>query len=556
MNFNWIMQSQKFYLKKFTCFLLFLCSAFSSLYSFAQPDKKSDVDVPSIQLNSAPVNIDGVSLFNIVGISSFPAEMRARTISNRIERAAGKADISADSILIEETEHSERIFAANEFIMNVYDPDADAEGISRKLFAQIIKQKITLTINSWRHDRSKPVVLSNILHASLALVVMTVLLFILLWLIRRINRRIQNRIKARVENMEAKTFRLIKSEQLWKALNVLFRTIKAVIIILIVSFTINYILSLFPWTRNAGIYLMNIFLHPFVSIWQSMIAFLPNLGFLVVIFLITRYIFKLIKMLFTGIRDGGIHINNFDAEWAIPTFRILRMFLIAFAVIVAYPYIPGSESSAFKGVTVFIGILFSLGSSSFISNLIAGYSMTYRRAFKIGDRIKVDNIIGYVEEQKLLTTRMRSFKNEEIIIPNSTLLNSSIINYNVLAKNPGVIVHATIGIGYETPWRHVDAMLKEAADRTEGLLKDPPPYVLKHLLGDFAVQYEINAYCNEVNRMHFYYSNLIQNILDVFNENNVQIMTPAYEGDPEIPKVVAGDMWNPPLAKRQTGNNT
>jgi small-conductance mechanosensitive channel len=174
--------------------------------------------------------------------------------------------------------------------------------------------------------------------------------------------------------------------------------------------------------------------------------------------------------------------------------------------------------------------------------------MTYRGAFKTGDRIKVDDIVGFVEEQKLLVTRVRSLKNEEIVIPNSVLLNSNIVNYSTKAKEKGLILHTTVGIGYETPWRQVDAMLKLAADRTESLLKQPPPFVLQKSLGDFAVTYEINVYCNDANKMPFLYTALHQNILDVFNENNVQIMTPAYEGDPEIPKVVPRDKWETPLA--------
>jgi len=142
-----------------------------------------------------------------------------------------------------------------------------------------------------------------------------------------------------------------------------------------------------------------------------------------------------------------------------------------------------------------------------------------------------------------------SLKNEEIVIPNTTMLSSNIVNYSAKAKDKGLILHTSVGIGYETPWRQVDAMLKLAADRTEGLLKNPPPFVLKKSLGDFAVTYEINVYCDDVSRMPMYYSILHQNILDVFNENNVQIMTPAYEGDPEIPKVVPKDQWDIPLAK-------
>jgi small-conductance mechanosensitive channel len=284
---------------------------------------------------------------------------------------------------------------------------------------------------------------------------------------------------------------------------------------------------------------------------NGILHFLPSLAFLIVIFLATRYFLKLIKLFFTGLLQGGIVIHNFYPDWAMPTFRILRTLIIAFAVVIAYPYIPGSSSSAFKGVSVFMGLLLSLGSSSFISNVIAGYSLTYRRAFKKGDRIKVNDSDGFVEEQSLLVTRLRSIKDEEIIIPNTVLINSSIINYTSRAIELGLILHTVVGIGYETPWRQVDAMLKLAADRTEGLLKDPPPFVLKLSLGDFAVNYEINVFCNDVSRMHLYYNALHQNILDVFNENHVQIMTPAYVMDPAEPKVVPEDQWNAPVVVKR-----
>src|SRR5262249_44206022 len=175
--------------------------------------------------------------------------------------------------------------------------------------------------------------------------------------------------------------------------------------------------------------------------------------------------------------------------------------LIAFGLIVAYPYIPGSESAAFKGVSVFIGIIFSLGSSTAMANLIAGYMLTYRRAFKIGDRVKIGDVVGEVLEMRLQATHLRSFKNEEVVIPNSQSLGSHVLNYSSLAPANGLILHTEIGIGYETPWRQVEAMLLMAAGRTAGILQDPRPFVLERNLGDFAVTYELNAYCRSANAM-------------------------------------------------------
>lgn len=226
-----------------------------------------------------------------------------------------------------------------------------------------------------------------------------------------------------------------------------------------------------------------------------------------------------------------------------PTYRLVRLVVIIFAVVMAYPHIPGSGSEAFKGIGVLLGLMISLGSTSIIGNIIAGYSLTYRSPFKIGDRIQINDIVGEVTDIKVLTTRLRSLKNEEVVVPNTTVLNGEVINYTTLAKEHGLIVHTIVGIGYETPWRQVEAMLKQAADRTSGLLKQPKPFVLQKELGDYAVNYEINAYCSDPRNLMQIYSALHRNIQDIFNEYGVAIMTPSYMADPEDPKVVPKDQW-------------
>ena len=221
----------------------------------------------------------------------------------------------------------------------------------------------------------------------------------------------------------------------------------------------------------------------------------------------------------------------------------MRIFVIAFALVVAYPYIPGSQSDAFKGISLFLGVVVSLGSSSVIGNIIAGYTMVYRRAFREGDRVKIDNHVGDVTERRLLVTHLRTTKNEDVVIPNSLILNNSIVNYSTLARENKLILHTTVGIGYETPWRQVEAMLLQAAANTEGLLKEPQPFVLQKVLGSFDVSYELNVYCGDAQAMNRLYTLLNRNILDQFNEYGVQIMTPAYESDPNDLKVVPRDQW-------------
>jgi small-conductance mechanosensitive channel len=215
--------------------------------------------------------------------------------------------------------------------------------------------------------------------------------------------------------------------------------------------------------------------------------------------------------------------------------------IILFAVVVAYPYIPGSGTAAFQGVTIFLGVLLSFGSSSVISNLLAGLFVIYRRSVNLGDLIGIGGVIGRIEAVNLLETDLRTPKNELVSVPNSQLLGSQLTNYTRYGNGGGLIVHSTVGIGYEEPQRKIEAMLIEAARRTRGVESDPMPFVLRTALADFAVNYEINAYARHVDALPKLQSDLNANILDVFNERKVQIMTPAYERDPEEPKIAPMD---------------
>ena len=510
----------------------------------------SDVDPAQLQDEAfrAPVNVDGYELFHVRGVSSYPAISRARTIESRITKVASDSRIHVDSIKMLPFEDRIMIVADQQLIINVYQEDADMETASKEVLANLVLSKIKESIRRYRYERTPAFLNANMRKALIASGILFLSLGIFIFIFRKLNLWFKSRIKSKIDRLENVSFKLIQSEQLLAILHFLYRVVRLVIVLFITLFFVDYILGLFPRTRQMARYIFDLLVSPLEKMALSFVEALPSLVFLLIIFVLTQYIIKLIRLFFHGIDLGEIRISNFDAEWAMPTFRIIKLLVIIFALVIAYPYIPSSSSNAFQGISVFLGVLFSLGSSSFIANIIAGYSMTYRRAFKKGDRIQVDDFMGFVLEQTLMVTRLRSVKNEEIIIPNSTLLNSNIKNYTQAAKERGIILHTSVGIGYETPWRLVEAMLLEAVARTNGLLKDPPPYVLHKGLGDFAVTYEINAYCDDPVNMYFMYTDLHRNILDVFNENNIQIMTPAYEGDPEVPKVVPKDQWNTPLA--------
>jgi small-conductance mechanosensitive channel len=314
-------------------------------------------------------------------------------------------------------------------------------------------------------------------------------------------------------------------------------------VVVMIFVYLRYALGLFPWTRGTANRLVAIALDPLRTMGVGILAFIPNLAFLLILFLVARYVLKLMRLFFDSVASGTVRLHNFDREWAWPTYKIIRLFVIAFAVVVAYPYVPGSDTDAFKGISIFLGVILSLGSSSIIGNIISGFGMTYRRTFRTGDIVRIGGNVGEVQEMRLLVTHLRTPKNEEVIVPNSAILNGEVVNYSTMAKQRGLILHTTVGIGYETSWRQVESMLIEAAARTPGLLRDRLPFVHETSLGDFFVTYEINVYCDTPERMRHIYAELHRNILDVFNEYGVQIMTPAYEGDPEQRKVVPKDRW-------------
>ena len=490
-----------------------------------------------------PVTLDGEVLFQVRGLPAYPAAERALTIRKRLATVGADPSISLEVLKIVDMEDRTRIMAGDNLIVGFVDADASAEAVPRNILAERALARIKTAIAEYRAARTSRVLLINTGYALVATIVLALLLLVFSRAFSRLDALAERRLKFQIERLESRSYQLIQAQQLIKALHGLLRFLGVLAVLAVLYIYLNLVLSLYPWTRPLAARLFNIFFDPVNSLIVGFLDILPNLVFIAILALVTRYVLKLTRLYFAGVEHGTITLAKFDQDWAVPTYKIARLIIIAFAVIIAYPHIPGSDSEAFKGVSIFIGLMFSLGSSSVIANLIAGYAMIYRRAFKIGDRVMIKDLIGDVSDIRLMVTHLRTIKNEEIVVPNSEILNSSVMNYSTLASSRGLILHTTVGIGYETPWRQVEAMLRLAAERTPGLLKQPAPFILQKTLGDFAVTYELNAYCDDAHKMARLYTAMHQNILDIFNEHGVQIMTPAYEGDPEAPKVVAKDQW-------------
>ncbi len=503
-------------------------------------------------LETAPVKLDGKILFRVRGVTAYPAETRAKEISGRIRAFARDETLSPQQLRVVESADRSEIYAGERFLLAVVDADARLAGVERPLLAEVGMRRIADAVKKYRRDRDPGVLLNSTLYALVATALFAVFLFVLRWIFRRFDSMVERRIKTKLQGLETVSQRFLKAEQLWGAFRQGLRTTRIVFVLAGVYLYLEFVLNLYPWTRPFAEGMISLLLDPLYAMGKAFFESIPDLAFLAVLTVVIRILLRSIRLFFVNVEQGTVKLSGFEPEWGLPTYKIVRLVILAFAVVMAYPYIPGSSSGAFKGVSIFLGIIMSLGSTSFIANVIAGYTLIYRRAYRLGDRIKIDDYTGDVVEIRNLVTHLRTPKNEEVILPNSVILNSHVVNYSALAKKQGLILHTAVGIGYETPWRQVEAMLLMAAERTPGLLREPPPFVLANSLGDFAVTYEINAHCDEPAAIPRLYSALHKNILDVFNEYGIQIMTPAYERDPEQAKIVPRDQWYASPAKGPT----
>lgn len=523
-----------------------ILAASATLAFAASPERHPDQDV-----DQAPVKLDGTPLFRVQTPAGFSAADRAASITRRIEAAASDRRIDASLVRTGPSEGLTAIFVGPTRIMAVTDADAALEGVSVSALAYSIENRVRSAILDYRAARTPEALRRSSLRAAGASAAYLMAVALTIWLTRLVYERLEVALHARVRTVGIQSFAIVRAERLRVVVSGLLKLLR-ILALLILSFVwLVYLLDLFPWTAGASNSLFDLVVAPLATLGRDLLAAIPNLIFIAFMYYVVRVALRVVRLFFEAVEHGRVKLHDFEADWAMPTYKIVRLALVVLGLVIAYPYIPGADSAAFKGISLFLGVVISLGSSTAVSNIIAGYMMTYRRAFRVGDRVKIDEVVGDVTAMRLQVTHLRTTKNEEVVVPNSQVINGHVINYSTLARNEGLLLHTTVRIGYETPWRQVEALLLEAAKRTEGLVAQPQPFVLQTALGEFAVSYELNAGCSDPHEMFPLYSALHRNILDVFNEYGVPIMVPAYEGDPETPKIVPREKWYLPPAKRE-----
>jgi small-conductance mechanosensitive channel len=372
----------------------------------------------------------------------------------------------------------------------------------------------------------------TILDGILFTVIFLAFFFFLIMLARRtlnrLNKRLDSWRGSKIPPIKIQTFEVISADRLTDALKWAVNKTKILIYIILFYIFIPLFLSYFPRTRHFVLGYLDYFVAPFKTIFHGIINFIPNLIFIAVTIYVVRYFLRLLRLIFSEVQTGKINFSGFHKDWAQPTYKLLRFFIIVLAVVLISPYMPGFGSPAFQGISIFFGILLSLGSTAAIANLVAGAALTYMRPFRVGDRVKIADTMGDVVEKTLLITRIRTIKNVEVTIPNSMVLGSHMINFSALAEEGRLILFTSVTIGYDEPWRQVHDLLISAARATSGIVQEPAPFTLQTSLNDFSVTYELNAYTADVHDLLRIQSELHQNIQDKFNEAGVEIMSPTF----------------------------
>jgi len=492
--------------------------------------KTSDKEQKNVEIKGYPVAPFKDTLFLVYhNVGSFSAKERAEYITNKIKRLYNESFFEKDSIKIVPSDVSMDIVYQSDFvIMSVLDADAKAESSTVSAIANRNLSKIKSAIVYQNENYSQ--LPKRIGYTALLVLIIGLILFLTAKIFNFIkNYVVKNRAKY-FKGVHYKSIKILSPEKQLILLLRIFSIIKIITLILIVYLSLPVLFSIFPATKDYTTTLLRWILTPAKSAFMGFVGFLPSLFTIIVIIIIFKYSLKIIKFFFYEIKSENIKINGFYSDWALPTFNVIRLLMYAFMLVIIFPYLPGSDSPIFKGVSVFVGVLFSLGSSNAIANMVAGLVITYMRPFKIGDYIKIGDVSGEVIEKTALVTRIRTPKFEDITIPNATVLSSTSTNYsaNTNQATNGLLIHTTVTIGYDVPWKDIHAALIDAALKTEMTEKEPAPFVLQTSLDDFYVSYQINVYTKEPTKQPRIYSSLHQNIQDSFNAAGIEIMSPHY----------------------------
>ena len=487
------------------------------------------------------VDLLGRTLFRVWGgLGPLSPDERADRLSERLADLARSREVDPASLRVVDGNDLTTIQAGDVIVMSVTDEDAAALGTTRPGAAERYRQQVLDGVVRYREQATLRGVLWGLGYSALALAALVLALRGLRRLYGWLDRRTAALRARYVRGVRIGTLEVVGKRQVARFGDALVGLSRLALSLVLVYTFLTFAFGLFPWTQTWSENLLGAALSPLRQLGAVLLASVDNVIAILVIVVVVRYAMRVSDYLFLRVARGEAEIGGFHAELADPTRKIVKFFLVVAGLMLVYPYTPVADNRGFQGLTVFFGLLLSLGSSTAISNMVAGVVLTYTRAFRIGDRVRVGDAFGDVVEKGFLATRIRTTKNEDVSVPNANVLSNHIVNYSAMARDgSGVILHTEVTIGYDVPWPRVHELLTQAARDTAGVEPEPPPFVLQTSLGDFSVAYQLNAYTREVTRMARLYSDMHQHVQTRFAEAGLEILSPTYEahrdGPPTVP---------------------
>lgn len=476
-----------------------------------------------------PVVVEGDTLFYLyTKRGGYTPLQRAEMIDAAIMQLGKRFTLHPDSVYIESSDIVTDLMYGNKVIASFTDQDGLWEGRSREQLATDKRKIVVQKLKELKEEHSLWQLGKRILYFVLVLAGQYLLFWLTGWLFRKLKVRIQKLKDTRLKPISIQNYELLDTQRQVNLLIFLSNLLRYVIMLLQLLITVPLLFAIFPQTKGLAYQIFSYIWNPIKNILVGIVDYIPNLFAILIICFAVKYLVRLVHYLSREVEAGRLKFGGFYPDWAMPTYHIIRFLLYAFMIAMIYPYLPGAKNGVFQGISVFVGLIISLGSSTVIGNVIAGLIITYMRPFKLGDRIQLNDTTGNVIEKTPLVTRIKTPKNEVVTIPNSFIMSSHTVNYSASAREYGLIIHSEVTIGYDVPWRQVHQLLIEAALNTPGVIDDPRPFVLETSLSDWYPVYQINAYIREADKLAQIYSDLHQNIQDRFNEAGIEIMSPHY----------------------------
>ena len=478
-----------------------------------------------------PVILKGETLFSYSSkIKGFSAKDRAQQTVQNITKVARNSAISLDEIEIIEQEGLRIITAEEESLVTLLKADAEMANLPLNKLAEKYRQKIKFAIAQYRKQHNLNSFLFPALSAATELIVAIALLIVFQKVLQRIKRQICSWRDNILRPLGIQSLQLLSVEQEASLLIGLVKYIYQGIVVVVLFLYLSSLTRYFPWTQGVGQAIFNHLYSSIIKMIKAAIAYLPSLFTIILTVIAAYYVIRFCRLFFKAIDQQTLSLPKFDREWANPTEKLAIVLVTAFAAAIILPLLPGAQSPAFRGISIFAGALLTLGGASAIANLVGGIVIIYTRAFQVGDCVQIDGVQGKILEKTILSTRIRTSKNKIVTIPNANLLSRNIENYTTSIRdiNQYLILHTTVTLGYDVPWREVHQILIEAAHLSPSILTEPAPFVLQTSLGDFSVSYELNAYTDQPSMMSKIYSQLHQNIQDKCNEAGIEILSPQY----------------------------